>query len=86
MANYYEGLVMGDLKLYTSTGNIGPAVCHFENNLGLVPYNTLVAAFNVGDSLKGDLRLEFNDRYSGNPMLNAAFNTDAISALPQLKF
>lgn len=85
MASYYGGRVVKDLSLITAAGTLSPATCHFENNLGLVPHNTLVTAFSVGDKLTGDLKLVFNDRYSGNPMIQATFPARTILELPKLK-
>lgn len=84
MATYYEGQVMNDIVLKTNKGDVPPAVIHFENNLGLSPDNTLVAGFVVGDSLHSDIQLVFNDRYAGNPMVQASFPTASINKLPSL--
>jgi hypothetical protein len=86
MAGYYGGSVINDLSLRVGQNAIKPSACHFENNLGLVSHNTLIAVFELHDSLVKDVQLAFNDRYSGNPMIHTTFSAKDISALPQLKY
>lgn len=85
MALYYGGAVVRDLELQLGSQRLKPAVCHYENNLGLGPHNTLVVGFVTGDTLRSDPRFVFNDRFRQIPLIQARFEAERINNLPSLQ-
>jgi len=84
MNMYYEASASNDIMLYNGNMQQHPSIYHFENNYGLVPYNTIVVGFDVADKAL-DMRLVFNDRYNEEPMIQTAFSGEILSKLPTLQ-
>lgn len=86
MEAYYDQAAMKDMTLRIGEGNRLPSTYHFENNYGLVPYNTILAGFAVDSKEQGDAEFIFNDQYNSNELIKAGFDQSSIQSIPSLKF
>ena len=83
MVAYYDQQAAMDISLECGGRTLRPVTYLFENNYGLVADNTIVVAFEVGQTPE-DLSLTFNDRYTKVPLIKAAFSKQGIRDLPGL--
>lgn len=82
---YYATAAQQDMRLQYGDAVLSPAVCHYENNYGLVAYNTLVVGFETGTGPMADAAFAFSDRWTGTPHIQASYSAAQLSALPSIQ-
>ncbi|MFA6152611.1 MAG: hypothetical protein WC716_14905 [Chitinophagaceae bacterium] len=82
---YYDQYAAKDINLIAGGKLLSPSTYLFENNYDLSPYNTIVVGFETGP-VPADLKITFNDRYTGIPAIRASFSKEQIIGLPKLSF
>lgn len=80
---YYEVEQQENIALQVDGQILKPEVYQYEDNYGLVDYNTIVVGFKV-DSMARDMNLVFNDRYHDNPLIRSGYSKQEISQIPCL--
>ncbi|MFA6152800.1 MAG: hypothetical protein WC716_15865 [Chitinophagaceae bacterium] len=82
--SYYDQLAVKDISLENGEQMIYPSTYVFENNYDLSPFNTIVVGFDAVTT--ENLKLTFNDRYTGVPAIRASFSKEQLTKLPKLTF
>lgn len=81
---YYQFEAMKDISLMADQQAFIPATYHYENNYGLVPYNTIVVGFDRPADAN-ELQLIFHDRFNNKPYIKTTYTGTDIQKLPKLK-
>ncbi len=71
--NYYNMEIGNDIMLVACDDTLRPAQTLYENNLGVIPENRIVAVFEKTKATCG-LQLVINDRAFENYLIKATFN------------
>ncbi|MBX9449213.1 MAG: hypothetical protein KL787_05630 [Taibaiella sp.] len=75
---YYNTDIIRDIRLFCEGAQLAPVASQYENNMDIIPYNTLIFAFEKCPSRGKSLKVEFDDIPLGNKNITAEFNLNEI--------